>query len=282
MTGVAGTIRDVQFFGGTSHVLVDVDGFGASDRRHERRADATPARRRRRVVVAAKRPRRRRRHDSGTSRHVPRLAPGARSIMSSPTITRQLVDPATGEPFRRSPTPRSPTSTASSRAAPRPSGSWATALAVATVAGPVPPRRPRRSARPTSSVALEVAETGKPWAVMRDGELPFAVDNLRFFAAAARSLDGTAAGCGQRRLHVDAAAPARRRRCRDHAVELSAGDGRVEGRGRARGRMQRRAQAGAGHAVDVDRGSPSWPARLAYPPTCSASSRATPRSAKRS
>ena len=29
---------------------------------------------------------------------------------------------------------------------------------------------------------------------MRDGELPFAVDNLRFFAAAARSLDGTAAG----------------------------------------------------------------------------------------
>lgn len=41
---------------------------------------------------------------------------------------------------------------------------------------------------------LEVEETGKPWTVMRDGELPFAVDNLRFFAAAARSLDGTAAG----------------------------------------------------------------------------------------
>jgi betaine-aldehyde dehydrogenase len=40
----------------------------------------------------------------------------------------------------------------------------------------------------------EVAVTGKPWAVMRDGELPFAVDNLRFFAAAARALDGTAAG----------------------------------------------------------------------------------------
>ena len=41
---------------------------------------------------------------------------------------------------------------------------------------------------------LEVEETGKPWTVMRDGELPFAVDNLRFFAAAARSLHGTAAG----------------------------------------------------------------------------------------
>lgn len=41
---------------------------------------------------------------------------------------------------------------------------------------------------------LDVAETGKPWTVMRDGELPFAVDNLRFFAASARSLHGTAAG----------------------------------------------------------------------------------------
>src|SRR5262245_599272 len=38
---------------------------------------------------------------------------------------------------------------------------------------------------------LEVAETGKPATVFRDGELPFAVDNLRFFAGAARSLEGT-------------------------------------------------------------------------------------------
>ena len=41
---------------------------------------------------------------------------------------------------------------------------------------------------------LEVEETGKPRATMRDGELPFAVDNLRFFAGAARSLEGTGAG----------------------------------------------------------------------------------------
>ncbi|MEU0518686.1 aldehyde dehydrogenase family protein [Streptosporangium sp. NPDC006007] len=41
---------------------------------------------------------------------------------------------------------------------------------------------------------LEVAETGKPAAVFRDGELPFAADNLRFFAGAARSLEGTGAG----------------------------------------------------------------------------------------
>ncbi|MDP9299358.1 MAG: aminobutyraldehyde dehydrogenase [Actinomycetota bacterium] len=42
-------------------------------------------------------------------------------------------------------------------------------------------------------VALEVAETGKPVTVARDGELPFALDNLRFFAGAARSLAGTGA-----------------------------------------------------------------------------------------
>lgn len=41
---------------------------------------------------------------------------------------------------------------------------------------------------------LDVEETGKPWTVMHDGELPFAVDNLRFFGASARSLHGTAAG----------------------------------------------------------------------------------------
>ncbi|TQK30077.1 aldehyde dehydrogenase family protein [Arthrobacter sp. SLBN-53] len=42
--------------------------------------------------------------------------------------------------------------------------------------------------------AIEVAETGKPEAVFRDGELPFATDNLRFFAGAGRSLDETGAG----------------------------------------------------------------------------------------
>lgn len=41
---------------------------------------------------------------------------------------------------------------------------------------------------------LEVEDTGKPATVVRDGELPFAVDNLRFFAGAARSLEGTGAG----------------------------------------------------------------------------------------
>jgi betaine-aldehyde dehydrogenase len=41
---------------------------------------------------------------------------------------------------------------------------------------------------------LEVEDTGKPVSTMRDGELPFGVDNLRFFAGAGRSLEGTGAG----------------------------------------------------------------------------------------
>ena len=42
--------------------------------------------------------------------------------------------------------------------------------------------------------ALEVAETGKPQASVRDGEIPYAADNLRFLAGAGRSLEGTGAG----------------------------------------------------------------------------------------
>jgi betaine-aldehyde dehydrogenase len=48
--------------------------------------------------------------------------------------------------------------------------------------------------RAADIVARDVAESGKPIVTMREGELPFAIDNLRFFATAARSLEGTGAG----------------------------------------------------------------------------------------
>ncbi len=41
---------------------------------------------------------------------------------------------------------------------------------------------------------MEVEDTGRPYATMLEGEVPFLVDNLRFFAGAARSTAGTAAG----------------------------------------------------------------------------------------
>ncbi|MFL5824666.1 MAG: gamma-aminobutyraldehyde dehydrogenase [Solirubrobacteraceae bacterium] len=43
-------------------------------------------------------------------------------------------------------------------------------------------------------VELESANAGKPVAAMRSDEIPFIVDNLRFFAGAARCLEGRAAG----------------------------------------------------------------------------------------
>jgi betaine-aldehyde dehydrogenase len=42
--------------------------------------------------------------------------------------------------------------------------------------------------------ALEADNAGKPIAAVRDDEIPFMVDNLRFFAGAARCLEGRAAG----------------------------------------------------------------------------------------
>ncbi len=43
-------------------------------------------------------------------------------------------------------------------------------------------------------VALEQKNTGKPTKLVKDGDVPFAIDNLRFFAGALRSLEGRASG----------------------------------------------------------------------------------------
>ena len=113
--------------------------------------------------------------------------------MSTDVSARVLVDPATGDPVKEvADTPLQEVSATIARctAAQR---AWGTALpserslALFRLADLV-----ERDADELSRT--EVAETGKPWTVMRDGELPFAVDNLRFFASAARSVDGTAAG----------------------------------------------------------------------------------------
>jgi betaine-aldehyde dehydrogenase len=114
-------------------------------------------------------------------------------MTADPGRTRVLVDPATGEPVGEiADTPPPDVAAAIARAA-NAQARWATAL---------PSERALALFRLADLLEgaadelsrVEVAETGKPWTVMRDGELPFAVDNLRFFAAAARSVDGTAAG----------------------------------------------------------------------------------------
>ena len=49
-------------------------------------------------------------------------------------------------------------------------------------------------ARAEEIIAVEVADTGKPPAMMRSEEMPMVLDHLRFFAGAARLLEGRAAG----------------------------------------------------------------------------------------
>ncbi|QIV84376.1 aminobutyraldehyde dehydrogenase [Mycolicibacterium frederiksbergense] len=106
---------------------------------------------------------------------------------------RTLIDPATGEP----------TTTISEASV----GDAARAVAAAAEAFPAWSGRTAGErarvllrwadlidAHAAELTALEVAETGKPEAVFRDGELPFGTDNLRFFAGAGRSLEETGAG----------------------------------------------------------------------------------------
>ena len=108
-------------------------------------------------------------------------------------MNRVLIDPSTGQAIAEVPDSTTADVDAAMRAAAAAGQEWGTSL---------PSLRSNALLRLAAAVdehadelcALEVAETGKPWTVMRDGELPFAVDNLRFFATAARSVEGTAAG----------------------------------------------------------------------------------------
>ena len=69
------------------------------------------------------------------------------------------------------------------------------------------------------------------------------VDQIRFFAGAARVLEGKSAGEYMTRLHVVHPARAGRRLRRGDAVELPGDDGRLEVGAGARGRQHDGAQA---------------------------------------
>ena len=144
LTSVAGTVADVQFFGGTSHVLVDVDGFdrpivatsvGPTPRRARRRGG----------VVVVGRPTSS--SSTATSRHRRVSFPSSaeQGAMSSSTITRILVDPASGVPIGEV----ADTSLADARPCRHAQRSRAANVgdraARAALAGAAPPGRPRRA-----------------------------------------------------------------------------------------------------------------------------------------
>ena len=80
---------------------------------------------------------------------------------------------------------------------------------------------------------LESMNVGKPLMASRD-EMPFSADNLRFFAGAARNLEGKSAG-EYIAVHVDDPARADRDRRRHLPLELPADDGGLEDGARPRG-----------------------------------------------
>ena len=114
-----------------------------------------------------------------------------------------------------------------------------------------------------------------------DEEIPPMCDQIRFFAGAARVLEGKLGGRVHARAHVVDPPRAGRRVRGGDAVELPDDDGRVEVGARARGRQ---------HASSSSRRTPRRPARYGWPrwspsscrPACSTSSAATATRAPRS
>jgi betaine-aldehyde dehydrogenase len=106
---------------------------------------------------------------------------------------REVVDPSTGEPYAQAPVSGPADVDAALRAAAGAFEVWRGAtpgersLALLRMAEAV-------EARADEIVAAECRNTGKPVGITRAEEIPPLVDELRFFAGAARILQGTSAG----------------------------------------------------------------------------------------
>ena len=114
-------------------------------------------------------------------------------------------------------------------------------------------------------VKIEAQNAGKPAEVTMSEEIPPIVDNVRFFAGAARTAQGRVVGRVHGRVHLDRPARADRRRGSDRPVELPADDGDLEDRPGARDGQHRRAQAVGAHARSPRSSSPSYAADI-FPP----------------
>jgi betaine-aldehyde dehydrogenase len=107
--------------------------------------------------------------------------------------TSDVIDPSTGEAYAQAPVSGAEDVDAALRAAADAFGTWRDAtpaersLALLKIADAV-------EARGEELVAAECRNTGKPVALTMSEELPPVVDQLRFFAGAARLLEGRSAG----------------------------------------------------------------------------------------
>jgi betaine-aldehyde dehydrogenase len=118
---------------------------------------------------------------------------GGAYVDSGSGVTSQLIDPSTGEPNFEAPVsgPEEVDDAVAAAAAAFPGWRDATpserSLALFRIADAI-------EARADDLVAVEGANTGKPLAVTLSEEIPPIVDQIRFFAGAARHLEGKSAG----------------------------------------------------------------------------------------
>jgi betaine-aldehyde dehydrogenase len=107
--------------------------------------------------------------------------------------TTEVINPSTGEAYAEAPLSRAADVDAAFAAAAAAFPGWRDAtpaersLALLRIADTI-------AARAEELVRIECENTGKPLALMRSEEIPPLVDQIRFFAAAARLLDGRSAG----------------------------------------------------------------------------------------
>jgi betaine-aldehyde dehydrogenase len=118
---------------------------------------------------------------------------GGEAVAAADGATLDLIDPSTGEVFGTSPRSGAADVDAACRAAADAFETWRDTtpsqrqLALLKLADLV-------EAHAEELVELESQNTGKPLGLTADEEIPPMVDQIRFFAGAARVLDGTAAG----------------------------------------------------------------------------------------
>ncbi len=118
---------------------------------------------------------------------------------------------------------------------------------------------------PIELVAEEVSQTGKPVRLATEFDVPGSIDNIDFFAGAARHLEGKATAeysgttrpaSGERPSASSPPSPRGTTRCRWRCGRPSPGAGR---------RVFRRHQARRDHAADHPRHWPGWPREAGLP-----------------
>ncbi len=187
--------------------------------------------------------------------------------------TYDVVDPTTGEVYATAPTSGAEDVDRAYQAAATAFETWGETtpserqLAMLKIADAM-------EKRSREFVDVESRDTGKPIGFTIDEEMPPAIDQIRFFAGAARVLEGKSAGEYLKRPHLVRPPRADRRGRPGHPVELPADDDGVEDRARAGGRQHASCSSPATPRRPPRRCSPSWP-RSSCRPACSTSSAAT-------